>query len=85
MNSIFKHGLKIALYKLQKHCFQLIQAVRDTRGERGILIFESNEFIVVKQLTSLFKLTTLHEHLNEFYNRVNVCILFTLCFSHLVI
>lgn len=52
---------------------------------RGILIFESNEFIVVKQLTSLFKLTTLHEHLNGFYNQVNVCIIFTLCFSHLVI
>lgn len=58
---------------------------RYTWGEGGIFIFESNEFIVVKQLTSLFKFTTLHEHLNEFYNQVNVCILFTLCFSHLVI
>lgn len=85
MNSIFKHRLKIALYKRQKHCFQLLQAIRDTHGGRGIFIFESNEFIVVKQLTSLFKLTTLHEHLNGFYNQVNVCILFTLCFSHLVV
>lgn len=45
----------------------------------AFLGFESNDFIVVKQLTSLFKLSTLHEHLNEFYNQVNVCILFTLC------
>lgn len=47
----------------------------------GILIFESIEFTAVQQLTSLFKLTTLHEHLNEFYNQVNVCILFTLYMS----
>lgn len=84
MNSIFKHRLKIALYKLQKHCFRLLQAIEIHVGG-AFLVFESNEFIVVKQLTSLVKLSTLHEHLNEFYNQVNVCILFTLCFSHLVI
>lgn len=80
-NSIFKHGLKIASYKLQKHCFQRSQAVRDTHGGRGaFLIFESNEFIVVKQLTSLLKLTTSHEHLNEFYNQDNVMYIFHIMF-----
>lgn len=33
MNSIFKHRLKIALYKLQKHRFQLLQATGDTCGQ----------------------------------------------------
>lgn len=52
----------------------------------GIGIFESNEFIVVKELTSLFQLTTLHGHLNESHSQVNICILFTLfAFSHLII
>ena len=45
--------------------------------------FESNEFIAGKQLTSLFQLITLHEHVDELHNQVNVCILFTLCVFHI--
>lgn len=44
----------------------------------GVLFFESNESVVVTQLTSLLKLTTVHEHLDGFYNRVKVGMLFTL-------
>lgn len=44
----------------------------------GGLIFESNESVVVTQLTSLGKLTTGHEHWDGFYNRVNMGMLFTL-------
>lgn len=47
-----------------------------------VLIFESNELVVVTQCTSLLKLTMLHEHLNGFYNQDQVCVLFTLCISH---
>lgn len=53
---------------------------RYTWGRGTFLIFESNEFIVVKQLTSLLKLTTSHEHLNEFYNQDNVMYIFHIMF-----
>lgn len=48
----------------------------------GIFIFDFNEFIAGKQLTSLFQLTTSHEHVDEFHNQVNVCMY--VYFSHYV-
>lgn len=82
MNSIFKHRLKIALYKLQKHCFQLLQAIGDTRG-KGQFNLWVKRIHCSQRAHFTFQLTTLHEHLNESYNQVNVCVLFTLFVFHI--